>query len=278
MTDNYQRIANAIAFLRQQAPQQPSLEDVARHAGLSASHFQRIFKEYVGISPKRFVQYLTGTEAKKLLASSLPLLETSFELGLSSPSRLHDLLINVEAVTPGEFRNLGEGLHIHYGFHDTPFGTCLIAVTGRGVCCLEFIDSDQPGAVAKLVSTWPNAAILQNQEKTASAVAQIFTLPKNSKQKPISLFIKGTNFQLKVWQALLKIPEGSVTTYGYLAEKIGQPQASRAVGSAVGKNPIGYLIPCHRVLRADGQTGGYRWGCERKLMILGRELDRSRVS
>jgi len=273
MPDDYQRIAQAIHFLKSAAPEQPSLDETAALLGLSPCHFQRLFRRFAGVSPKRFLQHLTTEHAKQLLQQSTSILETSFSVGLSGPGRLHDLLVNVEAVTPGEYKSGGLDLQIEYAIHPTPFGQCFIAVTERGICRLEFIDFiEEQMATQRLIKAWPNALIKEDKGKTEIVIQQIFSSHNNPANKPLLLFLQGTNFQLKVWQALLKIPQGCVTSYGYLAKKLGQPNASRAVGTAIGNNPISYLIPCHRVLRGDGAIGGYRWGIDRKLTILGKEF------
>ncbi|MEE4254249.1 MAG: methylated-DNA--[protein]-cysteine S-methyltransferase [Desulfuromusa sp.] len=273
MQDDYQRIAQAIHFLKRAAPEQPSLEEAAAQVGLSPYHFQRLFRRFAGVSPKRFLQHLTTEHAKQLLQQSTSILDTSFSVGLSGPGRLHDLLVTVEAVTPGEFKSGGTNLQIEYAFHPTPFGECFIAVTERGICRLEFIDSvKETMTVQRLRKAWPKALLKEETVKTEKIIQQIFSSSHNPAKKPLLLLLEGTNFQLKVWQALLKIPQGCVASYGYLAEKLGQPNASRAVGTAIGNNPISYLIPCHRVLRGDGGIGGYRWGIDRKLAILGKEL------
>ena len=273
MPDDYQRIATAIHFLKTSALDQPSLDDAAKQVDLSPYHFQRLFRRFAGVSPKRFLQHLTTEHAKELLKQSTSVLETSFSVGLSSPSRLHDLLINVDAVTPGEYKSGGIDLQIDYAIHPTPFGRCLIAVTERGICRLEFIDSaEKEIAIQRLQKAWPNALINRNDTVTENIIRQIFIPQNSSTNKPLPLLLQGTNFQLKVWQALLRIPVGCVTSYGFLAKKVGQPTASRAVGTAIGNNPISYLIPCHRVLRGDGGIGGYRWGIDRKLAILGKEF------
>lgn len=271
---DYQRIAKAIDYLKNRTLDQPSLDLAAREIGLSPYHFQRLFSRYAGVSPKRYLQHLTSNYAKQLLRQSVPVLETSDSVGLSSPGRLHDLLINTEAVTPGQWKSGGTGLVIEYGFHPSPFGDCLLAQTDRGICRLEFVDNagDHQQILQRLRSDWPHATLVKNQCSTASSVAQIFTPLRSTPSKPLTLLLRGTNFQLSVWRALLNIPDGSITSYGQLAKQLGQPRASRAVGSAVGGNPIGYLIPCHRVLRNDGSLGGYRWGLERKRVILGCEL------
>jgi len=243
---------------------------------LSPYYFQRLFHRFAGVSPKRFLQHLTTGYAKQLLEQSTPILETSLSVGLSSSSRLHDLLISVEAVTPGEYKSGGEGLEIRYATHPTPFGDSLIAITQRGICRLEFIDAtEEKDAVLRLTKYWPGAQIIEDKTSTAKTIRQIFNQQKEQPDKPLTLLLQGTNFQLKVWQALLQIPEGSLTSYGLLAQQIGHPKASRAIGTAIGNNPISYLIPCHRVLRANGEIGGYRWGVERKLAILGREFCKS---
>ncbi len=269
---DYQRVAAAIHYLRENTSQQPALEQVAKQVGLSPYHFQRLFKRFAGVSPKRFLQHLTADHAKQLLRQSASVLETSFAVGLSSPGRLHDLLISVEAVTPGEFKTGGAELRIAYGVHPTPFGDCLLALTERGICRLEFIDAGEvDAALQRLQKAWPRAELIENRAAIAATLAQIFK-PSGKRDAPLPLLLCGTNFQLKVWQALLQIPAGAITSYGALAAQLGHPGASRAVGSAIGQNPIGYLIPCHRVLRGNGEVGGYRWGVERKLAILGREI------
>jgi len=273
MQDDYQRIAQAIHFLKRAAPEQPSLNEAATQLGLSPYHFQRLFRRFAGVSPKRFLQHLTTEHAKQLLQQSASIMETSYSVGLSGSGRLHDLLVNVEAVTPGEYKSGGIDLKIKYAIHPTPFGQCFIAVTRRGICRLEFIDfGEEQKATQRLKKTWPNALRQEDKVKTEIVIQQIFSRDNHSADKPLLLLLKGTNFQLKVWQALLKIPQGCVTSYGYLAEKLGQPTASRAVGTAIGNNPISYLIPCHRVLRGDGGIGGYRWGIDRILAILGKEF------
>lgn len=273
MVDDYQRIATAIQFLKNSSLSQPSLDDAAQHVGLSPYHFQRLFYRFAGVSPKRFLQHLTAEHAKQRLKQSVPMLETSFSLGLSSSSRLHDLLIAVETVTPGENKSGGKGLEIHYATHPTPFGYSLIAITQRGICRLEFIDNtEEKDTVLQLQKHWPNAQLIEDKISTATIIRKIFHPLKEQSKKPLTLLLQGTTFQLKVWQALLQIPEGCLISYGHLAQTIGNPNASRAIGTAIGNNPISYLIPCHRVLRVSGEIGGYRWGVERKMAILGREF------
>jgi len=273
MSKTYQQIARAIRFIEARALAQPSLEQVAEHVGLSPYHFQRLFQRWAGVSPKRFLQFLTASHAKQLLRESLPALEASFAVGLSSPGRLHDLLIATEAVTPGEFKSGGAGVTIRYGVHETPFGRGLVGLTERGICRFEFVDDADPAQLLeRLQSAWPEATLREDPAASAAAVEQVFARRGRVPGPELRLLLRGTNFQLKVWQALLCIPEGRIASYGFLAERLGCSGASRAVGTAVGQNPIGYLIPCHRVLRQSGGLGGYRWGTERKTAILGREL------
>jgi AraC family transcriptional regulator of adaptative response/methylated-DNA-[protein]-cysteine methyltransferase len=274
LTD-YARIEKAIRFLDAQRSQQPTLAQVATHVGLSEAHFQRMFTRWAGISPKRFLQHQTAQVVKQLLRDRHTTLDASYEAGLSGPGRLHDLLINAEAVTPGEYQRAGAGLTIRYGFHPTVFGECLIAVTPRGICHLAFVHPvSRREAMARLEHDWPMAELVPDQNATRGAAAKAFPPPGNSAQPSIALHVKGTNFQLKVWDALLKVPDGSVTTYGDLATAIGAPRASRAVGTAVGHNPISYLIPCHRVIRSTGELGGYAWGPDRKRVMLAVETSR----
>ena len=275
MPDDYQHIEAAIQFIRESSLQ-PSINQIADHIGLSPSHFQRLFQRFAGVPPKRFFQHLTTEHKKNLLEQSLPVLETSFQADLSSPSRQHGLIINVETVTPKEYKTQINNLEIDYAIHPTPFGQCLIAITKRRICRLEFIyRENNEQAIQRLTKFWPNAKITYKSTATENLIQQIFYNGADFDNKPLTLLLHGTNFQLKVWQALLKIPEGCVISYAYLADKIGQPAASRAVGTAIGNNPISYLIPCHRVLRSDGGIGGYRWGIERKMAILGREMSKS---
>jgi len=272
---DYSRIEEAIRFLDASHPVPPSLAQVARHVGLSESHFQRMFTRWAGISPKRFLQYRTAEVVKRLLREPRPVLATSYAAGLSGPGRLHDLIINAEAVTPGEYQRGGMGVTVRYGFHPTPFGECLIAVTPRDVSHLAFVAPvPRHEAVRRLEHDWPEATLIADQDGTRTSAAQAFPVPDATSARSLALHVKGTNFQLKVWRALLEVPPGTVTTYGALATALGDPKASRAVGGAVGSNPVSYLIPCHRVIRASGELGGYAWGVERKRAMLGRELVR----
>ena len=275
LTTDYARIERAIRFLDRKHATAPSLAAVAEHVGLSEAHFQRLFTRWAGISPKRFLQHRTAEVVKRLLRERRPLLDVSYEAGLSGPGRLHDLLVNAEAVTPGEYQRAGAGLEIRYGFHPTPFGECLIATTSRGICHLAFTHPvTRPEALARLAHDWPAATLRADQAGTRALAAQAFPPPGSAPVSGLALHVKGTNFQLKVWRALLEIPSGSVTTYGDLARSIGDAKASRAVGTAVGSNPVSYLIPCHRVIRATGELGGYAWGPDRKRTMLSLEAGR----
>ncbi|MDQ3250542.1 MAG: methylated-DNA--[protein]-cysteine S-methyltransferase [Chloroflexota bacterium] len=273
---DYQRIAEAIRYLEANFRQQPDLDQLAAHLGLSPFHLQRLFTRWAGISPKRFVQFLSAAYAKQLLAASHSVLDATYETGLSSPSRLHDLLLATEAVTPGAFKNKGSGLQICYARHQTPFGECLLAATERGICMLVFLDelNNWENAMAELRTRWQGATLLENAQATQPLVDQIFPPGPSRDQRPLTLFLQGTNFQVKVWEALLKIPQGAVASYEDVAQMMGQPNAARAVGSAVGANNIAYLIPCHRVIRKSGIIQEYRWGSTRKKAILGWEAAR----
>lgn len=268
-SEDYLRIEQAILYLENHYREQPSLEDVAANIGLSEFHFQRVFTRWAGVSPKRFLQFLTKEGAKDLLSRSENLLDTTHQVGLSSLGRLHDLFVTTEAVTPGEYKARGEGVTIRYGLHASPYGKCLVAVTERGICHLGFIQRSEGDAIDTLVADWKNAEMIEDQRSTASYVDAIFDAAPGT---PLHVHLRGTNFQLKVWEALLQIPAGAVTTYEGLAQRIGQPSASRAVGSAVGHNPIAVLIPCHRVIRKVGDFGNYRYGASRKKALLAREF------
>ena len=274
-TEDYYRVEQAIRYLEKNFRSQPGLSDVAESIGLSEYHFQRLFTRWVGISPKRFLQYLTKEYAIDLLRRSENLLEVTYESGLSSPGRLHDLFVTCEAVTPGEFKNRGAGLTIRYGFHATPFGECLLATTPRGICSLIFVEPGaRPQAMAELRSYWKNAGLVEDPTATRAFARQIF-FPGERTGSPLPLLLNGTNFQIKVWEALLRIPAGSVVTYKDLALSIGMPTAARAVSNAVASNLIPVVIPCHRVIRGDGDYGGYHYGSARKKALLGWEFARA---
>ncbi len=269
----YELIAKAIAFMSENYLHQPDLATVAAHVNLSEYHFQRLFTKWAGISPKRFLQYLTVEYAKSKIAETKSLLNLTGDVGLSSPGRLHDLFVKLEAMSPGEFKAGGTGLQISYGVHQSPFGECLIAMTSRGICNLRFLDKTSENAENLLRLEWSKAEIIQNEQATKKICDRIFT-PMTTNQ-PLVLFVKGTNFQIQVWRALLRVPFGGLATYQSLANAIGRPTASRAVGNALGNNPVGYLIPCHRVLRETGELGGFRWGLERKKVLLGWEASQN---
>jgi AraC family transcriptional regulator of adaptative response/methylated-DNA-[protein]-cysteine methyltransferase len=271
----YQRIEQAILFIEKNFRRQPSLQEIAARVHLSEYHFQRLFRRWAGISPKRFLQFLTKEYAKKLLENSQNLLDITYEAGLSSPGRLHDLFVACEAVTPGEFKNQGEGLRIDYGFHPTPFGECLLALTERGICSLIFVQNGKrQRALATLKKQWQRATLRENPAITRPLVNRIFNENGKLDSRPLNLLLKGSNFQIKVWEALLKIPVGAVVSYENLAEHLGMPGASRAVGNAVAKNPIAFLIPCHRVIRKVGEFGNYSGGSAKKKAMLGWEAAR----
>ena len=276
-SEDYLRIEQAIHYLENHYREQPSLEEVAANIGLSEFHFQRLFTRWAGVSPKRFLQFLTKEGAKDLLSRSENLLDTTHQVGLSSLGRLHDLFVTTEAVTPGEYKTRGEGVTIRYGIHLTPFGKCLIGLTERGICHLGFVEGSEGQAIDIFATEWKEARMIEDYRSTAVLVEPIFDLRYNTRIKPLNLHLRGTNFQLKVWEALLQIPAGSVTTYEGVARRIGQPSASRAVGSAVGHNPIAVLIPCHRVIRKVGEFGNYRYGAHRKKALLAMEFMNSVV-
>lgn len=270
---DYQRMADTLAWISRHFEEQPTLADIASRAGASSYHFQRLFTRWVGLSPKKYVQHLTLEHAKASLDASQSVLGAAFAAGLSSPGRLHDLFVNVEAVTPGEYKQGGAGLVIRHGVHDSPFGPCLLMHTPRGICGLAFIDAADDGrGLACMAARWPNATLRADPEPGEALAARIFA-PRGNRDDPLSLLLHGTPFQIQVWQALLRIPRGAVTSYEALASYIGKPKAARAVGTANGANPISYLIPCHRVIRKSGTLGGYRWGLGRKLAMLSQELN-----
>lgn len=264
---DYDRIAEAIAFIASRMDRQPRLQDIAAHLHISPFHFQRLFSRWAGVTPKRFLQVLTLERGKQLLKESQSLLEVSESLGLSSGSRLYDHFVHLEAVTPGEYKQRGAGLTIQHAVHDTPFGKAFIAVTSRGICNLEFLENtDTQEVLAALRDKWPHAAIRADRQPTQAAVQAIFG-GQIKPDRPLSLYVSGTNFQVSVWKALLRITPGTVASYSQVAAAIGHPDAARAVGLAVGANPVALLIPCHRVIQQCGKLGGYRWGEIRKQAI-----------
>jgi|TARA_B110000879_G_scaffold198250_1_gene269778 AraC family transcriptional regulator of adaptative response/methylated-DNA-[protein]-cysteine methyltransferase len=264
MISDYQRIADAIEFIAANADHQPSLEAIAAQLNLSPFHFQRLFSRWAGVTPKKYLQILTVERAKQLLAEARTLLAVSDKVGLSSASRLHDHFVQLEAVTPGEFKTGGAGVSIDYAVYSSPFGGVFVAATARGICKLSFIDQDQIEIhIADLQRRWPKATLRNRDSDRLNIIESLFT--DNQKiDRPLSLHVSGTNFQINVWRALLRIPEGALASYSQVAEAVGRPKAARAVGTAIGSNPIAFFIPCHRVLQQSGNIGGYHWGTIRK--------------
>lgn len=275
-TSDYSRIEKAILDLERDFRHQPRLEDMARAAGLSEYHFQRLFTRWAGISPKRFLQFLTADYAGRLLRESPSVLDAAYGAGLSGPGRLHDLIVNVYAATPAQLRSGGEGLTIRYGTHPSPFGECLVAVTARGICGLSFPSSGGGEAVDELRRRWPRATLREEPRATEAVAERIFDPSRRRELSPLAVLVRGTNFQIRVWEALVRIPPGCVLSYGDVAAGFGAAGAARAVGSAVARNPVAFLIPCHRVIRKTGAFGDYRWGAVRKKAILAWEAARFR--
>ena len=275
-TYTYQQIARAIEHLTANFREQPSLSELAEKANLSEFHFQRLFTEWAGVSPKKFGQYLTLEHAKTRLRNGAPLADAAYDAGLSGTGRLHDLFVNFEGVTPGQFKQLGSGLALAYGVFDSPFGQYVLGTINSKIALLHFLnEGDQPEVI--LTAAWPEVALHHDSESIQHLANQIFPVIGEigtSPEKPLPILLRGSAFQLKVWEALLKIPEGRLASYDQIAEAIGQPTASRAVGTAIGSNPVGYLIPCHRVIKKTGLFGGYRWGTGRKQAMLGWEAAR----
>ncbi|WP_421249204.1 bifunctional transcriptional activator/DNA repair enzyme AdaA [Aeromonas sp. 603359] len=264
---DYARIADAIRFIASQVERQPTLDEIAAHVHLSPFHFQRLFSRWAGVTPKRYLQVLTLERAKALLQESRPLLEVADTLGLSSGSRLYDHFVQLEAVTPGEYKQRGAGLVIDHGVHDTPFGQAFIALTQRGVCNFSFLDEKAPEVpLAALAHNWPEAELREAPSRTQNVINTMFDGSK-APDRPISLHVSGTNFQISVWRALLQIPPAKVVSYAQVASAVGNPKAARAVGLAVGANPVALMIPCHRVIQQNGKLGGYHWGETRKQAI-----------
>ncbi len=274
--DDYKKIERAIRFIEKNFKTQPNLDEIASSVHLSKYHFTRLFKRWAGIGPVQFLQFVTLDYTKKKLSESKNLLDTSLESGLSGPGRLHDLFVTFDAMTPGDFKKMGAGLNIDYGFCTSPFGECLMAITQRGICHLGFIQKDNKSdALQQLFETWPGAEFSENSKSIEPFLNQIFNLDKTKKSRQFNLLIRGTNFQINVWKALLRIPSGNVASYQDIAEYIGRPKAFRAVASAIAINPVAYLIPCHRVISKSGKIHQYRWGSSRKKMIVGREAART---
>jgi AraC family transcriptional regulator, regulatory protein of adaptative response / methylated-DNA-[protein]-cysteine methyltransferase len=269
----YEVMRSAIDYMREHALSRPSSTQIAKVVGMSPSHFEHVFAEWAGIPPKRYLSYLVAQKAKFNLHSG-NVLKAAYSSGLSGPGRLHGLMVTHEAVSPGEFKS-GE-IEITYGVHLSPFGWCVIGLTKRGVCHLSFLDQNNlTMATRRIREDWSKAHLLHDQHATAPYINRIFYPDRKNAKRPLHLLIKGTNFQVKVWEALLAIPDGQVSSYAAIARAVGSPKAVRAAGTACGKNGIAYLIPCHRVLTSKGSLGGYRWGVERKAAILARESVRN---
>jgi AraC family transcriptional regulator, regulatory protein of adaptative response / methylated-DNA-[protein]-cysteine methyltransferase len=278
--NDYERIASVIRYLDRHHVEQPDLAALARGVGLSPFHFHRLFSRWAGVTPKDFVQCLTIENVKQLLRAGESVLDTALNVGLSGPGRLHDLCVTLEAASPGEIKSGGGGMSIEYGFTDTPFGRALIAETNRGICHLAFVNSHDANRVRNaFFRRWPNAELHRDDEHMQDRAAEIFTRPAPAQARPnLRAFVRGTPFQIRVWRALLRVPPGSLTTYGRISSAIHQPTAARAVGSAVGANPIAFIIPCHRVIRGTGVVGNYRWDPIRKRAILGWEMSAFELS
>lgn len=269
---DYQLVCRNLAFLRENWRDQPSLEALAERNGLSAAHLQRLFMRWAGLSPKAFLQALTIDHARKLLRDSVSVLDTAYEVGLSGPGRLHDLFVTHEGMSPGLYKAKGQGLAIRHGFHDCPFGKALVMVTDYGICGLAFADDGQEQeCFADMKRRWPDATYIEDEDRTAPIISRIFNPLHWRTEEPLRIVFIGSEFETTVWQTLLKIPMGGATSYSSIATHIGKPKASRAVGAAVGKNPISFVVPCHRVLAKSGGLGGYHWGLTRKQAILGWE-------
>lgn len=274
---NYNRIAEAIEYIHQNYTEQPTLEEIAKKVNLSSFHFQKMFTDWAGVSPKKFLQFISVQHAKQILNNSqITLFETAYKTGLSGTGRLHDLFVKIEGMTPGEYKNKGENLTINYSFAESLFGRLLVASTHKGVCYMGFSDNKK-SAFSELQKRFLKASFIQQTDEIQKNALQIYTQDW-SKINKIKLHLKGTDFQLKVWEALLKIPTGNLATYGNIAKAIQNPKASRAVGTAIGNNPIAFLIPCHRVIQSTGVFGGYMWGTTRKTAIIGWEASKINTS
>lgn len=274
---DYERIEAAIRYLEDHYTDQPDLTALADAAGISPYHFQRVFQRWVGISPKKFLSFLTLESAKRRLEADAPVLDAAYDVGLSGPGRLHDLFVTLEGVTPGEYKSGGAGIEIAYGLHDGPFGRFCLGLTDRGVCGLTFVTDpeDEAAAIADLVDRWPGARLVEDAAATDAFADRLFDWTAAANGEPLRLFVRGTEFQVQVWRALLSIPAGTLTTYSHVADAVGRPTAQRAVGAAIGRNPVGWLIPCHRVIRASGAfETGYFWGTARKRAMQGWEAAR----
>ena len=273
---DYERVRRIIAFISERWREQPSLETIADHVGLSTTHVHHLFRRWSGLSPKAFLQAITLDNAKALLADSASVLDATYELGLSGPARLHDLFVTHEAMTPGDYKTGGSGLTMRFGFHPSPFGEAILIATERGLAGLGFVDDgDRKAALADMTRRWPKAQYMEDEAATAPLAKRIFSPSQWQAEQPLRVVLIGTDFEVRVWQTLLRIPRDRATTYSDIARHIGRPAAARAVGAAVGKNPISFVVPCHRVLGRSGALTGYHWGLTRKQAILGWEAGRS---
>jgi AraC family transcriptional regulator of adaptative response/methylated-DNA-[protein]-cysteine methyltransferase len=269
---DYEHVRRIIAFISERWREQPTLEAIADHAGLSTTHVHHLFRRWCGLTPKAFLQAITLDNAKALLADSASVLDTTYELGLSGPARLHDLFVTHEAMTPGDYKAGGQGLTMRFGFHPSPFGEALLVATDRGLAGLGFVDDgNRASALADMQRRWPNASYVEDLEAVTPLARRIFDPAQWQAEQPLRVVLIGTDFEVRVWQTLLRIPRSRATTYSDIARHIGKPAACRAVGAAVGKNPISFVVPCHRVLGRSGALTGYHWGLTRKQAILGWE-------
>jgi len=265
---DYTRIENAMTYMSEHLSDQPTLEEIAAHVHLSPFHFHRVFCRWAGTTPKRFLQALTLERSKRMLENDDSLMDVALNIGLSGGSRLYDHFVKLEAVTPGEYRNQGHEVTIQYGTHETPFGETFVAVTPRGVCRIAFLGAESAEQIlTDLHQNWPKASFVRNDNATNYVAKMLFSNLKDDSSNPLALHVAGTNFQVAVWKALLRIPSGKLANYSQIANALGHPKASRAVGNAVGANPVALLIPCHRVIQKSGALGGYRWGTSRKQLL-----------
>ncbi|MDB5593750.1 MAG: methylated-DNA--[protein]-cysteine S-methyltransferase [Hyphomicrobiales bacterium] len=273
--DDYARIRDALQFVTDRSKRQPSIEEISQHVGLSSSHFHHLFKRWAGITPKAFLQAVTIDHARRLLRDNASVLDASLELGLSGPGRLHDLFVTQEAMTPGEYKTGGRGLALAYGYHRSPFGEALAVVAPRGLTGLGFVDAaGREAALADMQRRWPQATFVADQTATAPYVRRAFDPDLWRPEQPLRIVLIGSDFELRVWNTLLGVPLGTATSYASLAARIGKPGAARAVGAAVGRNPISFVVPCHRVMGSTGALTGYHWGLARKQAIIGWEAGR----
>ncbi|MFL5160977.1 MAG: methylated-DNA--[protein]-cysteine S-methyltransferase [Microvirga sp.] len=273
---DYERVRRIIAFISERWRDQPSLEAIADHVGLSTTHVHHLFRRWAGLSPKAFLQALTLDNAKALLSDSASVLDATYEVGLSGPARLHDLFVTHEAMTPGDYKAGGSGLTMRFGFHPSPFGEAVLIATDRGLAGLGFVDDgDRHAALSDLTRRWPKAEYVEDEAATAPLARRIFNPSQWQAEQPLRVVLIGTDFEVRVWQTLLRIPRDRATTYSDIARHIGNPSACRAVGAAVGKNPVSFVVPCHRVLGRSGALTGYHWGLTRKQAILGWEAGKA---